>query len=104
MKLTKKRRHEIYKATLKRVKKTGWETGGFCYHLRESTDLEDPNPYHHMELYPEIKKHEPEKANSDFSWFERFMGGDEKREKILRRAIRETAPKKRKSNQTKSKQ
>ncbi len=90
--LTKKQRHEIYKSALNCIA----YRIGLCLAIsnvlyKSLVKYKDKIcPYKHMEQYPEILKHKPEKDEmyGDY-WFIQF--DSKPRIKILKQAIKETS-------------
>lgn len=93
--MTKQERCVIYTMALKiYTEESLLYNYGLCgaiYHALRALDKRYifPDPYHDMELYPEIYKHKAYMASSAY-WFPRDYEGMNKRKAILKQAIAET--------------
>lgn len=85
--MTKAQRHKIYKETLKKIK----EDVQACICL--TMDLGCPNREYEIR-YPEFGKQKPNNKTWGMVWFKENKAGQQKRIAILKKCIKETAPKK----------
>lgn len=72
----------------------------FCRAL-QINNISYDSYYRMKSTYPEIYKHKPKKKCGGSYWFKTYRSKDPVREKILKQAIKETAPKKRSNERAK---
>jgi hypothetical protein len=95
--LNKAQRHLLYKKVLTNVVKEGWQGAGFCYAFSRFTEIDlyqliwEPTEF--KKLLPELASKAPKQQGNNDYWFSLFTNRDIKRENILKRCIKETAPK-----------